>query len=135
MGKRRFNKEQIKQLLSNPNISKCSEKAITYNKDFKIRAVRQYQSGLVSKQIFQEAGLDAKLVGEYTARSCVKDWVKLYKTKGTDGLSVEARGRCGGRPKTKGLTDAYKIKYLEAKVTYLKAENDFLAKLRAKRAE
>lgn len=135
MSRTRFSEEQIKQLLNNQNISKCSEKSITYSKDFKIRAVRQYQSGLTSRQIFKEAGLGVELVGVYTASNCIRDWVKIFKSRGSDGLSVEARGRYGGRPKTKGLTDAYKIKYLEAKVAYLKAENDFLAKLRAKRAE
>ena len=48
---------------------------------------------------------------------------------------IESRGRAGGRIKTKNLSDADKIKRLEAQVAYLKAENDFLAKLRAKRAE
>jgi hypothetical protein len=43
------------------------------------------------------------------------------------------RGHGGGRPKTKNLSDKEKIEYLETKVAYLKAENDFLAKLRAQR--
>jgi hypothetical protein len=53
------------------------------------------------------------------------------------GLQIETRGghNGGGRFKTKGLTETEKIKKLEAEVAYLKAENDFLAKLRAKRAE
>jgi len=135
MSKRRLNKEQMEQLLSNPNISKCSEKAITYSKEFKIRAVSQYQSGLTAKQIFNEANLGVELVGENSAKNCIRDWVKIYKTKGVGTLAVEARGRCGGRPKTKWTSDADKIKYLEAKVAYLKAENDFLIKLRAKRTE
>ena len=132
MSKRRFNKEQIEQLVNNQNVSKCSEKAITYNKIFKIKAVKQYQGGSTAKQIFKEAGLVAELVGEDTAKNCLPDWLKIYKIKGENGLSVEARGRShsGGRPKTKWSTDADKIKYLEAKVAYLKAENDFLAKLR-----
>jgi len=135
MSKRRFDQKQIEQLLSNPNVSKCSEKSITYSKDFKIRAVRQYQGGLTARQIFKEANLDVELVGEYTAQNCVGDWIKIHKTKGADALLTEARGRSGGRPKTKWTTDTDKIKYLEAKVAYLKAENDFLAKLRAKKAE
>jgi len=59
----------------------------------------------------------------------------LFKAKGIEGLRVNARGRLArGRPKTRG-SDADKIKWLEAKVAYLKAENAFLAKLRAARAE
>jgi hypothetical protein len=49
-------------------------------------------------------------------------------------MRARGRGRGGGRPRVKG-TDADKIKWLEAKVAYLKAENDFLVKLRAKRSE
>ncbi len=51
------------------------------------------------------------------------------------GLQNEVRGKNRWESKVEELTDANKIKYLEAKVAYLKAENDFLAKLRAKRAE
>lgn len=50
-------------------------------------------------------------------------------------MKVENRGRGGGRPKTKWLTDVDKIKWLEAENAYLKAENNFLAKLQAKKAE
>ena len=63
------------------------------------------------------------------------DWNKIFRLKGGAKLKVETRGRGGGRPKTKHLGGEEKIKYLEAQVAYLKAENDFLAKLRAKRAE
>ncbi len=52
-----------------------------------------------------------------------------------EGLA-ETRGKgSSGRPRTKNLSDTDKIKRLETQVAYLKAENDFLAKLRAKRAE
>jgi hypothetical protein len=40
-----------------------------------------------------------------------------------------------GRSVEKEPSDAKKIKRLELQIKYLKAENDFLAKLRAKRAE
>lgn len=136
MEKRKFTEEQIKILLKNENVDKCSNKAITYNKDFKIRAVKQYcEEGWSARQIFKEAGLDVSLVGKYIAKDCVMDWIRIYKIRGTEGLLTETRGRYGGRPKIKGVTDEYKIKRLEAHIAYLKAENDFLAKLRAKRAE
>jgi len=49
---------------------------------------------------------------------------------------LETDGRKGnnpkGRPKTNWQNDKEKIKYLETKIAYLKAENDFLAKLRKK---
>ena len=136
MGKSKFTAKQIKILLKNKNVDKCSDKAITYNKEFKIRAVKQYcDEGWSARQIFKEAGLDVNLVGKSIAKNCVMDWIKIYKIRGIEGLLTETRGKYGGRPKTKGVTNEYKIKRLEAQVAYLKAENDFLAKLRAKRAE
>lgn len=66
----------------------------------------------------------------------MRRWMRLFRAKGEDGLS-DQRGRTGrgGRPKTKGVIEADRIKRLEAEVAYLKAENNFLAELRAKRAE
>src|SRR5665811_2559470 len=42
MSKRIFNEDQIKELLANPNVSRCSEKSITYGKAFKILAIKKY---------------------------------------------------------------------------------------------
>lgn len=136
MSKRRFTAEQIADLQMNNNVARCSDKAITYDKDFKLRAIKQYiDDGLSAKQIFKDAGFDLNIIGQDKPKTCLKDWRRVFKIKGAAGLMLEARGRGGGRPRTIELTDAKKIEYLEAKVAYLKAENDFLAKLRAKRAE
>jgi len=136
MSKRKFTVKQAARLLKNGNVTKCSDKAITYNKDFKIRAVKRYQGeGISAKQIFKEAGFDLQVIGKDTPKRCLRDWRKIFKIRGANGLLVESRGRGGGRHRVKKLTDAKKIEWLEAKVAYLKAENDFLAKLRAERAE
>lgn len=136
MNKPKFSKEQISELLNNRNVAKCSEKAITYAKDFKITAVKQYnEEGKTARQIFKEAGFNMDIIGKSTPKNCLGDWRRIFKIRGAEGLSIEARGRHRGRSKTKWQTDADKIKWLEAKVAYLKAENDFLAKLRAKRTE
>ena len=136
MNKSKFSQKQIMELMNNHNVIKCSDKAISYNKDFKISAVKQYfEEGKTANQIFREAGFDLQVIGKYTPKHLLSDWRRIFKTKGIDGLKTENRGRGGGRPKLKYLTDADKIKRLELTVKYLKAENDFLAKLRAKRAE
>jgi len=133
MSKRIFNEEQITMLSNNNNVTKCSEKSITYSRQFKINAVKQYhEKGLSSSQIFTEAGFDLSVIGRKTPKDRVSDWNTIYRIKGEGGL-VETRGGGGGRPKTKDITPEYRIKRLEAEVAYLKAENDFLAKLRAKR--
>ncbi len=136
MNQSKFSEEQIKELRANHNVIKCSNKAITYSKNFKIWAVKQYnEENQTAKEIFREVGFDLAVIGADTPKNCLADWRRIFQIKGVDGLRNEARGKGGGRPRTKGITDAYKIKRLEATVAYLKAENDFLAKLRAKRAE
>lgn len=132
MSKRIFSQEQINEMLKNKNVVRCSEKSITYYKDFKIKAVRQYRDeGIPANQIFKEAGFNIDVIGREVPKDRMYDWVKIFKTKGVASLSAEQRGGPGRRHGFKNLTDKEKIKELENKVAYLKAENDFLAKLRA----
>ena len=137
MSKRIFTKEEIDKLSKNKNVTKCSEKLITYNKDFKIKAVKQYYDEyMMPNEIFEQAGFDLDTIGKDTAHSCLARWRKTFKNKGVLSLNTENRGKAkdGERPKKiKNKSDKDKIERLEANVAYLKAENDFLAKLRAKR--
>jgi len=139
MGNRAFTAEQIVNLLKNPNVIKCSSKSIGYAPEFKVYAVTQYHQGLSAPAIFRAAGFNLRLIGKYKPKNCLRDWREVFSTKGAVGLQVENRGKTKGkgkgRTKTKGLTDQEKIQRLEAHVAYLKAENDFLAKLRAQRRE
>ena len=60
-------------------------------------------------------------------------WRTTYNKKGVDYLKNDNRGKShkGGRPKIKGITEKERIKRMEIEIAYLKAENDFLVKLRA----
>ena len=134
MSKRRFSEAQIKKLLANPNISRCSDKSITYSKEFKILAVKKYyEEGCSPVMIFEEAGINRQIIGLDSPDACLQRWRTVYKRKGKDRLMVETRGRShgGGRPKTKGVSDTDKMKRMEIEIAYLKAENVFLVKLRA----
>ena len=131
MSKRIFSEAQVKMLSRNKNVARCSDKSITYHADFKIETIKKYDRGMSAKEIFKEAGFDLSILGSDTPRYRVRDWRKTFKTKGIEGLSLEARGKGGGRPKTKWASDKEKIQDLELQISYLKAENDFLAKLRA----
>ena len=134
MSKRIFTVEQIKELTKNINVDNCSEKSITYNKAFKVRAVEKYyENGYSPRMIFEEAGFDISIIGIDAPRDGLQRWRKTYREKGAHLLGLEQRGKHnkGGRPKTKDLNDADRIKRLEIENMYLKAENDFLVKLRA----
>ena len=128
MSKRIFTVEQLEDLRGNENVAKCSEKLINYSREFKLKAVRlRMEERLSAREIFRQAGFDLNVIGLMTPKEHLKHWSKIYKTKGRIGFEPKLIGR----PKTRDD----KIKRLEAEVAYLKAENDFLAKLRAKRAE
>lgn len=136
MSIRRFTVGQIADLLNNKNVLRCSPKSITYNHAFKINTVKRYdEEGVGARQIFEEAGFNLSVVGYDTPSECVGRWKRTCKQKGEAALTAEKRGKGigvgKGRPRSKGITDAEKIKRLELTVLYLKAENDFLAKLRA----
>lgn len=133
MSKRIFNKEEIETLLENKGVAKCSEKSISYDKDFKILAVRRYQEGLSSSEIFRQAGFDINMIGRKTPKECLHRWKKIFRTKGETGLKIDGRtqSKLGGRPKNlANLTDEEKLKRLKVEVAYLREENRFLAKLR-----
>jgi transposase len=135
MSKRILNQDQIECLLKSGHVSNCSPTQISYSKEFKILAVRQYDEGKTPTQIFREAGLDPDLVGKYVPDNCLRRWRRKLEAKGEAGLMADGRGLVQGarrgRPKTKGLTDAERIKRLEIENAYLKAKYDFLVKLRA----
>jgi len=134
MSKRIFTKEQIKLLSENAYVAGCSERYVEYRKEFKLSAIKQYyENNLTPGDIFRMAGFDIKLIGKDTPQKCLGRWRKTFEMKGEIGLSANKKGR---RKKTpKDINDKDKIERLEAEVAYLKAENDFLVKLRAKRAE
>ena len=135
MSTHEFSSEEISRLSGNPYVKKCSEKTVTYTYEFKIRVLEQYRNGVSAKEIWRRAGFDLGVWRNDYARECIKRWRKIVKKNGMQGLAYSQGMKATDRTKTKTVTDADKIKYLELKVRYLKAENDFLAKLRAKRAE
>lgn len=135
MGKRIFTKKQIETLLQNQNVARCSEKSISYHKNFKVLAIKKYQEGLSAYDIFRKSRLNIDIIGRKAPNDCLRRWLKIFKGKGKAGLIIDSRGKCksGGRPKNiEDLTEKDKLKRLEAEVAYLKEENRFLAKLRKK---
>lgn len=96
--------------------------------------MKEYEQGVPSAEIFKKAGLDRTLVGEDHPKACVRRWRLTVKRSGIQSLTEQRGTRSSGRRK-RTHAEADRLKWLEAEVAYLKAENAFLAKLRAKRAE
>ena len=60
MSHKAYTPHQITELLSNPYVSKCSSKSITYTYECKIRAIELSQTQYISsREIFQILGFPA----------------------------------------------------------------------------
>lgn len=136
MSKKILTKKQREELSSNKNIVRCGGKTITYTKEFKIKAVKQYYDEYMTpNEIFRQAGFNMDLIGEDRPECCLRRWKNTFSKKGVGALEEQrGKNRIGKFKKFKDKTDKEKIERLEATVAYLKAENDFLVKLRAKRS-
>lgn len=131
-----FTQEQIKKLSKNKNVDRCSSKSITYNKKFKLLAIKKYyEEGYSPRMIFEEAGFDIVALGRERIKDCLKRWRKKYTKQGKAGLMKEKRGRPEIKKKTRFKNKDEEIKYLKIKIKYLDAKNDFLAKLRGLKGE
>jgi len=130
-----FTKDEIKEISKNKNVKKCSSKSITFKKDFKVLAIKQYyEKGYSPKIIFEEAGFNIKIIGMERAKDALLRWRKIYKEKGKEGLLNKTRKDYTKKSLLEFKDDKEK-EYLKAKIAYLEKENDFLAKLRGLKRE
>ncbi len=127
-----FSKEDILLLRQNPCVFSCTENSVNYTYEFKKRALKLHKEGVTAREIWKRSGFEVDKWKPSYFRYVLRDWKKIVKKRGTEGLL-----KLGGVQYDRGPnnTPKDKIKRLKLQVKYLKAENDFLAKLRAKRAE
>jgi transposase-like protein len=127
-----FSNDEIAELKRNPCVFNCTAKSVHYTYEFKRRALDLYAQGVSPKEIWRRAGLPVSKWKKNYFVLTLRDWKRIVARDGTEGLN-----NMGGLQYDRGpnKTDKDKLKRLELQVNYLQAENDFLAKLRAKRAE
>ena len=127
-----YSDQEINLLMQNPCVFNCTAKLLSYTFEFKRNALALNAIGLSPREIWMRSGFDVSKWRKDYFKDTIKDWNEIVKKHGIEGLS-----RLGGIQSDKGPdnTDSDKIKRLELQVKYLEAENSFLAKLRAKRAE
>ena len=128
----RFSSEQVGQLRSNPCVFSCSPHSVNYTVEFKRYALELHSQGVSAKEIWLRSGFDVSFWRKQYFRDTLKDWKRIVATRGADALLKPGGIQFDPGP---NQTDKDRLKRLELEVGYLKAENDFLAKLRAKRAE
>ena len=127
-----FSRDEIAELKRNPCVFDCTGKSVYYTHEFKKRALELQTKGVNTKEIWRRSGFDVSKWKDEYFRGTLRDWREAVEKHGIEGLQNP-----GGTPHDRGPThtDVDTLKRLELQVNYLKAENDFLAKLRAKRAE
>jgi hypothetical protein len=105
---------------------------VNYTYEFKKRALELHREGVTAREIWKRSGFEVSKWKPNYFRLTLRDWKNIVKKHGLEGLL-----KPGGTQHDRGPDDTPKdkIKRLELQVKYLEAENDFLAKLRAKRAE
>ena len=127
-----FSSEEVAKLRQNPCVFNCTERSINYTYEFKKRALALHQEGVRAREIWKRSGFDTGKWQKHYFKGTLRDWRKVVEKQGIEGLL-----KPGGIQFDRGpnKTDKDKLKRLGLQVKYLEAENDFLAKLRAKRAE
>ena len=127
-----FSSEEVALLRQNPCVFSCTNNSVNYTHEFKKRALELHKDGVSAREIWKRSGFDVSKWKKHYFKGTLHDWKKIVKRYGIDGLK-----KPGGIQYDRGPnnTDKDKLKRLELQVKYLEAENSFLAKLRARRAE
>jgi hypothetical protein len=130
-----FRSEQIAKLRQNPCVFECRERSIHYTLEFKKRALELYAQGIGPDEIWRQAGFDVGIWKKGYCSYTIKDWRRMVKNRGIESLT-----KLGGMHADHGYRRASspeddRVRRLALQVRYLEAENVFLAKVRAKRAE
>lgn len=82
-----YNDNEIKILLSNPNVERIKNKSqIVYKNEFKLYAVKEKinHSEKTARQIFEEGKFDMNILDDRTPQKRICSWVKKYKMFGED---------------------------------------------------
>jgi len=127
-----FSKEELAKLRQNPCVFSCTENSVNYTYEFKKRALELHKEGVTAREIWKRSGFKVNKWKSYYFRNTLRDWKRIVKKHGIEGLLKTDGIQFDRGPDN---TPKDKIKRLELELKYLKAENDFLAELRARRAE
>lgn len=128
MSKIIFTKENIERLKQNKYVKQVSEKAITYTDEFKHQAIEQSEKGLMSTEIFEQAGFDLSIIGRKRAKNSLDRWKRSYKESGVMGLR-DRRKDNSGRPLERELSLEEQLEREKAKRKFLEVQLEFLKKL------
>ncbi len=128
MSNKIFTESELEILTQNKYVKKVSTKGITYTEDFKHIFIKEYERGNLPRNIFEEYGFSADILGMKRIKSSSKRWRSTYKEKGVLGLKDTRKGN-SGRPRISELSIEEKYERLKIQNKLLKAENELLKKI------
>lgn len=130
-----YSDEQMAQLQKNSCVWHVSRRTISYTYEFKKHALDLYAQGIRPDDIWKQAGFDISIWKKDYCRYTLKDWKRLAAEGGLESLTKPSGVQADGGYRKARSPEEDRVRRLELQVQYLEAENAFLARLRAKRAE
>ncbi len=119
MTKEKYSTEQMKELLTNPNVKSCTLKRMTCTDDFKIKAITLYQDWRYSRKIFEEFEFPGFIINSNIPKRSLKDWRKKVRDWWMWALISSKRWRKKiNELNLANMTKDEYIEYLEAKIAY-----------------
>jgi len=129
MTKNAFTEKQILQFQKLDIVEKITQKQIYFTRKFKVFALQEREKGLISRQIFANAGVDISLFkGKYFKNLLLK-WSHEYQKNGEQAFITKPKGPQKKSRKAKKLEEM-SPEEIKARMAYLEAEVTFLKKLK-----
>lgn len=120
MTKKIYSKKQIKELLNNPYVEKCSERYITYKIECKNEFLKLLKQGLFYREIFQILWFPLYIVNSKIPERAYNRW-KKYLENWVFELKNKAHKK--ERLNFESMTIEEQNEYLKAENAYLKEFN------------
>ena len=122
-------KEYVQKLNEHPYVAKATEWTVSFTPEFKRIAYEAYYSGKSMRQIFTDAGIDVKILGDKRLQNFR---AKLFEKSETDsGFEDCRKNNSRKEAQSTEAQMAKRIRELEHRNAYLEQENDFLKKIRS----
>lgn len=122
-------KEFVEELGKHKSIERATEWNVIFTEEFKQHAYDEYYRGKSTREIFEEAGLDAEKLGEKRLEN-FRQSVMNSAARET-GFADKRKDKSKQAPQSTEAQMAKRIRELEHRNAYLEQENDFLKKIRS----
>jgi len=128
MSNKLFTELEIEVLKQNKYVKRVGPKGITYTDEMKHYAISKSEKGLLSTEIFENAGFNLEIIGSKRAQNALVRWLRAYKESGVMGLQDTRKGK-SGRPLERQLSLKEQLERERAKNKFLEVQLEFQKKL------